>query len=114
MLDLKAIEAGIKMISAEKGIDEAKIKEIIESALKTAYKKDYSQYKDEVVNVNLNFDTYEIDIEVEKTVVKEVENPALEISFWRIRRWCWRFWRMRYYWIRCYWWSNERLRWKFW
>jgi len=81
MLDLKAIEAGIKMISAEKGIDEAKIKEIIESALKTAYKKDYSQYKDEVVNVNLNFDTYEIDIEVEKTVVKEVENPGLEISF---------------------------------
>ena len=81
MLDLKAIEAGIKMISKEKGIEEYKIKEIIESALKTAYKKDYSQYKDEVVNVNLNFDTYEIDIEVEKTLVKEVENPGLEISF---------------------------------
>ena len=81
MLDLKAIEAGIKMISAEKWIAEEKVKEIIESALKTAYKKDYSEYKDEVVNVNLNFDTYEIDIEVEKTVVKEVENPALEISF---------------------------------
>ena len=81
MLDLKAIEAGIKMISAEKNIPEAKIKEIIESALKTAYKKDYSEYKDEVVNVNLDFETYKIEIEVEKTVVKEVENPGLEISF---------------------------------
>jgi N utilization substance protein A len=81
MLDLKAIEAGIKMISAEKNISEEKIKEIIESALKTAYKKDYSQYKDEVVNVNLDFETYQIEIEVEKTVVKEVENAGLEISF---------------------------------
>ncbi|MDQ7009322.1 MAG: transcription termination factor NusA [Candidatus Gracilibacteria bacterium] len=81
MLDLKAIEAGIKMIAKEKQIEESKIKEIIESALKTAYKKDYSQHKDEVVNVNLNFETYKIDIEVEKTIVKEVENPGLEISF---------------------------------
>jgi hypothetical protein len=81
MLDLKAIEAGIKMISKEKKIPEEKIKEIIESALKTAYKKDYSEYKDEVVNVNMDFEKYEIEIEVEKTVVKEVENPGLEISF---------------------------------
>ena len=81
MLDLKAIEAGIKMISKEKNIPEEKIKEIIEAALKTAYKKDYSQYKDEIVNVNLDFENYKIDIEVEKTVVKEVENPATEISF---------------------------------
>jgi N utilization substance protein A len=69
------------MISAEKGISEEKIKEIIESALKTAYKKDYSEHRDENVNVNMDFTTYKIDIEVEKTVVKEVENPGLEISF---------------------------------
>jgi hypothetical protein len=81
MLDLKAIEAGIKMISKEKNIPEEKIKEIKESALKKAYKKDYTEYKDEVVNVNLDFDTYKIEIEVEKTVVKEVENPGTEISF---------------------------------
>lgn len=81
MLDLKAIEAGIKMISEEKKISENKIKEIIESALKTAYKKDYSQYKDEIVNINLDFEKYQIEIEVEKIVVKKVENPGLEISF---------------------------------
>lgn len=81
MLDLKAIEAGIKMISEEKKIPENKIKEIIESALKTAYKKDYSQYKDEIVNINLDFEKYQIEIEVEKIVVKKVENPGLEISF---------------------------------
>ena len=81
MLDLKAIETGIKMISEEKKIPEIKIKEIIESALKTAYKKDYSQYKDEIVNINLDFEKYQIEIEVEKIVVKKVENPGLEISF---------------------------------
>ena len=81
MLDLKAIEAGIKMLAKEKKIPEEKIKEIIEAALKTAYKKDYSEHKDEIVNVNLDFENKKIDIEVEKTVVKEVENPATEISF---------------------------------
>jgi len=81
MLDLKAIQAWIKMLSKEKKIPEEKIKEIIEAALKTAYKKDYSQYKDEIVNVNLDFENEKIEIELEKTVVKEVENPATEISF---------------------------------
>ncbi len=81
MLDLKAIEAGIKMIAKEKKISEWKIKEIIEAALKTAYKKDYSKSRDEQVNVKLDFETYEIEVNIEKTVVKEVTNPWLEISF---------------------------------
>ncbi len=81
MLDLKAIEAGIKMIAKEKKIGEEKIKEIIEAALKTAYKKDYSNSRDEKVNVNLDFEKYEIEVSIEKTVVKEVTNPWLEISF---------------------------------
>jgi len=81
MLDLKAIEAGIKMIAKEKKIPEDKIKEIIEAALKTAYKKDYSKNRDEQVNVKLDFETYEIEVTIEKTVVKTVENPGLEISF---------------------------------
>ena len=81
MLDLKAIEAGIKMISKEKNIPEEKIKTIIEAALKTAYKKDYSNDKDENVNVRLDFENHELEIFVEKTVVTEVENKWLEISF---------------------------------
>jgi hypothetical protein len=41
MIDLKKIKTAIKMLSTEKKIPEEKVIEIIEAALKTAYKKDY-------------------------------------------------------------------------
>ena len=68
------------MIAAEKKIDKSKIIGIIEAAIKTAYKKDYG-IKDEEVNVVLNLKAWKLEISVEKTVVKKVENPSLEISF---------------------------------
>ena len=80
MLDLKQIEQAVTIISAEKKIPKEKLIEIIEAAIKTAYKKDFWA-KDEEVIVKLDFDSYEIEISIEKTVVKEVTNPALEISF---------------------------------
>lgn len=80
MLDIKKIEAAINMISAEKKISKEKLVSIIESAIQTAYKKDYWN-KDEKVNVNLNLEANELEISVEKTVVKKVENPSIEISF---------------------------------
>lgn len=80
MLDVKKIEAAINLISSEKKISKEKLIEIIESALKTAYKKDYGT-KDDKVNVKLNLDEWSIEITLEKTVVKTVENPSLEISF---------------------------------
>ena len=114
MLDLRAIEAGIKMIAKEKKISEEKIKEIIESALKTAYKKDYSNNRDEQVNVKLDFETYEIDVNIEKTVVKEVTNPGLEISFDELGDDAENFSEGWYYWTRYDWRGYEgRLR-KFW
>ena len=79
MLDIKKIEAAITMIAQEKKISKEKLTEIIEAALKTAYKKDYWT-KDEEVNVRLNFEEEKIEITVDKTVVKEVTNPATEIS----------------------------------
>ena len=80
MLDLKQIEQAINIISIEKKIAKEKLVEIIEAAIKTAYKKDYSS-KDEEVNVKLDFKTYNIQISIEKTIVKEVTNSATEISF---------------------------------
>lgn len=80
MLDVKQIEQAVNIISAEKKIPKEKLVEIIEAAIKTAYKKDYGK-KDEEVNVKINFEDYSLEISVEKTVVKEVQNPALEISF---------------------------------
>ena len=79
MLDLKKIDAAITMIAAEKKIPKERLVEIIEAAIKTAYKKDYGT-RDEEVNVKLNLEEGEIEIAIEKTVVKEVENPSLEIS----------------------------------
>ena len=81
MLDLKQIEQAVNIISIEKKIPKEKLIEIIEAAIKTAYKKDYSANKDEEVNVHLDLENGEIQVSVEKTVVKEVTNPALEISF---------------------------------
>ena len=80
MLDLKQIEQAINIISLEKKIPKEKLVEIIEAAIKTAYKKDYSS-REEEVNVKLNLEAGTMEISIEKTVVKEVTNSALEISF---------------------------------
>jgi len=80
MLDVKKIQAAINMIAAEKKLPKEKLVEIIEAAIKTAYKKDYGS-KDENVNVHFDLESGELEISVEKTIVKEVENPATEISF---------------------------------
>jgi hypothetical protein len=41
MLNIKQIKQAIALISKEKNISEIKLVEIIEAALKTAYRKDY-------------------------------------------------------------------------
>lgn len=79
MLDLKKIEAAINHIAAERGIHRDDLIEIIESAIRTAYKKDYGA-KDDVVNVTLDFESGDISVTLEKTVVEEVTNPNAEIS----------------------------------
>ncbi|EKE26064.1 MAG: hypothetical protein ACD_4C00457G0010 [uncultured bacterium (gcode 4)] len=79
MLDLKKIEAAINLISAEKKIDKQKLIEIIEQAIKTAYKKDFWS-KDTNVNVSLDLESATMEISVEKTIVEQVENPNIEIA----------------------------------
>jgi len=80
MLDIKQINQAVTIISKEKNIAKEKLIDIIEAAIKTAYKKDYWN-KDEEVNVKIDLENESIEISIEKTVVKEVTNPALEISF---------------------------------
>jgi len=79
MLDVQKIQAAINMIAAEKKLPKQKLVEIIEAALKTAYKKDFGD-KDENVNVHFDLESGELDISVEKTVVETVEDPHTEIS----------------------------------
>ncbi len=80
MFDVKQIQAAINMIAAEKKLPKEKLVEVIEAALRTAYKKDYWN-KDENVNVHFDLESGELEISVEKTVVEKVENPDTEISF---------------------------------
>lgn len=80
MFDVKKIQAAINMIAAEKKLPKEKLVEVIESAIKTAYKKDYGN-KDENVNVHFDLESGELEISVEKTVVQKVEDPDTEISF---------------------------------
>jgi N utilization substance protein A len=80
MLDIKQIGQAVSIISAEKNIPAEKLIEIIEAAIKTAYKKDFGA-KDEEVIVKIDLEAESLEISIEKTVVKEVTNPALEISF---------------------------------
>ncbi len=80
MLDVKKLEQAINMLSADKKLDKEKIVEIIEAALKTAYKKAFDA-RDEDVIAKVDLETGEVEMSIEKTVVTEVENPAKEISF---------------------------------
>lgn len=79
MIDIRKIEAAINQISSEKKISRDKLLEIIEAAIKTAYKKDFGN-KDSNVNVKIDVDSGTIEIGLEKTIVETVENPELEIA----------------------------------
>jgi N utilization substance protein A len=80
MFDLQKIEAAINQISAEKKIAKEKLVEIIEHAIKTAYKKDFAS-KDANVNVKLDIATGACEITIEKTIVEEVTDPSIDVSY---------------------------------
>ena len=65
MLDLKEIKLAINFMAKEKNIDKEKIVDIIEAAIKTAYKKDYWN-KDEEVNVKLDLENETLEVSVQK------------------------------------------------
>jgi len=80
MFDIQKIKAAIEQIAAEKKIGKDKLVEIIEHAIKTAYKRDYAS-KDANVNVHLDMVSGKLDVSVEKTIVEEVEDETTEISY---------------------------------
>ena len=80
MFDITQIKAAIEIVSVEKKIPKEKLVEILEHAIKTAYKKDYAS-KDAIVNVHLDLENEKLEISMEKTVVENVEDYDLEISY---------------------------------
>lgn len=80
MIDLQALNAAVEIVATEKKIPKEKLIEIIESAIKTAYKRDYAS-KESEVNVHIDMATGKLEISIVKEVVEEVEDEDLEISY---------------------------------
>lgn len=70
MLDLKALNRAIESIAQEKGIEPSAVLEAIESAIATAYRKEYRK-KGELVKCHLNLKTGQAKFWQVKTVVDE-------------------------------------------
>lgn len=66
-------------IVKEKGISKEILLEAIESALLSAYKKDYGSKEN--VRISMQKETGKVQIFARKEVVEEVKNEALEISW---------------------------------
>lgn len=69
----------IEQICEEKGIAKEVVLDTINQALAAAYKKDYGD-KDQIVRAELDTKSGNIKIFVTKDIVKEVENPHIQIS----------------------------------
>lgn len=74
----------LHQIATDKGIPRDTIEEIVESAMLSAYKKQYGGTED--VTVEFDRDTNTLIMRSRKMVVKNTRNPALEISLENARR----------------------------
>jgi N utilization substance protein A len=77
LFDGKTIQAAIKQICAEKGLDEAMVVETLEAALAAAYRKDFAE-KNQNPRAILNIKTGELDIFDEKTVVENLTEEEIK------------------------------------
>jgi N utilization substance protein A len=78
-LDMKQLALALKTIAEEKNLPEETVQEVVEQALAAAYRRDYGEREQEV-RVTMNLHTGDVDAFVTKEVVKEVMQPAYEIS----------------------------------
>ncbi len=70
MFDLQGVKNAIKILASDKKIPEESIIEAIKSALASAYRKDFGN-KQQNLEVDINFDTGEMQIRDVKTVVSD-------------------------------------------
>jgi len=71
--------AAINQLCDEKGIPKDKILDTIKAAIRAAYRKDYGN-RDQNIDVGLDEKTERFTVFLIKKVVKDVENPELEIT----------------------------------
>jgi N utilization substance protein A len=70
MFSIKEINKAIEQISAEKDLDPEQVKDAVEAALASAYKKEFDR-RGEIIRAHLNTKTGEVAFEQVKTVVDE-------------------------------------------
>ncbi|HUD81585.1 MAG TPA: transcription termination factor NusA [Patescibacteria group bacterium] len=78
-LDMKQLVIAIKAIAEEKNLPEDAVQEVVEQALAAAFRRDYGD-RDQEVRVSMNLNTGEVSAYVNKEIIKEVSQPAYEIS----------------------------------
>lgn len=79
LIDSKELILALEDLEKEKGIKKDYMLESIETALVTAYKRNYDSMADNV-KVTMNAETGEIHVYAEKTVVETVEDEKIEIN----------------------------------
>lgn len=80
---MNEIVEALKQLEKEKGISQEVIMEAIENSLVAACKRDFG--KADNIKVSMDRETADISVFAEKTVVEQVEDPALEISLEKAR-----------------------------
>ncbi len=78
-MDFKQLAQAIQAIAEEKNLPEETVQEVVEQALAAAYRRDYGDREQEV-RVNMNLNTGDVTAYVTKEIVKEVEDPVVQIS----------------------------------
>ena len=72
--------AAVNQICAERGIDQEEVFKALESAVLSAYKKEFDKEQLENLNIELNRNTGEFKLVAMKTVAKKVNDADTEIS----------------------------------
>ncbi|MBR2704191.1 MAG: transcription termination/antitermination protein NusA [Clostridia bacterium] len=85
LIDSKELILALEDLEKEKGIKKDYMLESIETALVTAYKRNYDSNSDNV-KVTMNAETGEVHVYAEKTVVEKVEDDKLEINLEAARK----------------------------
>ena len=85
LIDSKELILALEDLGKEKGIKKDYMLESIETALVTAYKRNYDSNSDNV-KVTMNAETGEVHVYAEKTVVEKVEDDKLEINLEAARK----------------------------
>ena len=78
-MNLKELAQAIKIIAEEKNLPEDQVLEIVEQALAAAWRRDFGE-RDQEVRASMNLNTGDVTIFVQKEVVEEVEDPALQMN----------------------------------